>query len=447
MKSALGLLKMSLRLPAGLLAGGHEVAVAISFTVIFSSIASATDFNYQSYPLGERAAGMGGAYTALSNSPEGTFYNPAGIIHIDKDTISLSANIYHWTRGEAKNAISVAGTLANLPVKSMQIIPTSTAYIKRFRLPTERDDGEKKNAFAFSVYVPNYFAYAGDVSVSNADVNSTVSLQVSDSTILIGPSYARKMTDNFSFGFSLFYHLRSFNRELFYRAETATLFTQGYTDTEYSYGALEAVAGAKYKLPHNLSLGLSVRPYTLKINSSGKLYSSSVVIENNVPQSTQELVSRNVRTNLATPIRITTGIAYEKPIKYALSGDISFYLPHKFTSAHDNTGTFSDIKIDQNFVVNGNVGGEYYIGGKFPLRLGAFTNLSSTPDAEAGTAATSKIDYYGGTFSLGYEMGHTTYNIGAQYAYGVGKLLDSGGVAQDFNIYTVTALLSGSYRF
>ena len=419
------------------------------FLSVIPTITHATDFNYQSYPIGERAAGMGGAYTALSNSPEGSFYNPAGIAFIEQDTISLSANIYHWIRGEAENAISVSGTTANLPVKSMQIIPTSTSYIKKFRLPMDKkgENEEKLNAFAFSVYVPNYFAYSGDISVQGPGVNGSISLQVSDNTILIGPSYARRITDKFSLGVSLFYHLRSFSRELFYRAETATLFTQGYTSTDYSYGAIEAVAGAKFILPHDINLGLSVRPYTLKINDSGKIYSSTVVIENNVPQSTQELVSRSVSTELTPPIKVTAGIGYEKSQKYALDGDVSIYLPHKFTSAHDKTGTFGDVTIDQDFVINGNIGGEYYIKEKFPIRAGIFTNLSATSNVSAGTAATSKIDYYGGTFSVGYEIGHTTYNIGAQYAYGFGKLLDYAGTAQDFDIYTVTAILGGSYRF
>lgn len=412
-----------------------------------SSTSLATDFNYEGYPVGERAAGMGGAYTALSNTGEGSYYNPAGLAFANYSTVSLSANIYQWTKGDAKNAISIGGETASMPLSSMNIIPTSTIYLYKFNFwfDKKKDDDKKRNAFAVSVYVPDFFAYAGDVELTTS--NSYVSQDVTDRTLLIGPSYARQFTDNFSLGVSLFYLVRSFDRDIFYRAEAGTTFSQGYAKTEYTYGGLYALLGAKLKLPHNFHIGATFRPWTIETNDGGSLYSSAVTTVNNATTSNNEYVSKSVDVNLTPPFRFTGGIGYEDPGKFTISGDVLFYLPHTFTEAHDRTGVFPDVRLKQEFTVNGKLGGEYYVHKAIPLRFGAFTNFSSAPTPQTGTANTTQINYYGGTFSIGYEREHTTCNLGAQYSYGAGKSLDYAGISQDFNLWTLSVLLAGSYRF
>ena len=39
----------------------------------------ADDLHYVNMLVGNRAAGLGGAYTAISDDPTGCYYNPAGI--------------------------------------------------------------------------------------------------------------------------------------------------------------------------------------------------------------------------------------------------------------------------------------------------------------------------------------------------------------------------------
>ncbi len=425
--------------------------------IIFSSLSLtlastptlATDFNYEGYPVGERAAGMGGAYTALSNTGEGSYYNPAGLAFAEYSTVSLSANLYHWTRGAAKDKYSVGGETANMPIESMNIIPTSTIYLYKFNFGFDKNKaGNKKlNAVAFSVYVPDFFAYSGDVDIVATGVDGYVSQDVTDRTLLIGPSYSRQITDNFSLGISLFYLVRSFDVDAFARGEAGTSFSQGFAKTEYTYGGIYALLGAKLELPHNFHIGLTFRPWTIKTNGSGSLYSSVISTTNNTTTSNTELVSKSVDVDLTPPFRFTGGIAYELPGKFTIAGDVLFYLPHTFTEAHDRTGVFPDAILKQEFTVNGKIGTEFYVHKAIPLRFGAFTNFSSAPNLPSGTAAASQFDYYGGTFSVGYEREHTTCNLGAQYAYGFGKALDNTGTPQDFNLWTLSVLLAGSYRF
>src|SRR5262245_6880217 len=50
--------------------------------------------NYQNYPLGSRAAGMGGAYTALACDEGALHYNPAALACAAHSHLELVANAY-----------------------------------------------------------------------------------------------------------------------------------------------------------------------------------------------------------------------------------------------------------------------------------------------------------------------------------------------------------------
>ena len=47
-----------------------------------ASAARADDVNFRPYIVGSRAAGMGGAFTALSDDGSGPYYNPGGLAFV-----------------------------------------------------------------------------------------------------------------------------------------------------------------------------------------------------------------------------------------------------------------------------------------------------------------------------------------------------------------------------
>ena len=63
---------------------------------LFSLPVYASFANYNSVLIGERAAGMGGAFTALSNDPAGcSFYNPATLTRMKGNKLSASVNLFN----------------------------------------------------------------------------------------------------------------------------------------------------------------------------------------------------------------------------------------------------------------------------------------------------------------------------------------------------------------
>ena len=55
---------------------------------VLSPPARADDNHYQNFLVGERAASIGGAYTALSDDASGAYYNPAGLAQLKATSAS-----------------------------------------------------------------------------------------------------------------------------------------------------------------------------------------------------------------------------------------------------------------------------------------------------------------------------------------------------------------------
>ncbi|MDO8519595.1 MAG: hypothetical protein Q7T11_05470, partial [Deltaproteobacteria bacterium] len=128
------------------------MTVAVFFLAFPASDIRADSQNYQNYVVGERAAGMGGAYTAFSDSAEGTLYNPGGIVFAPDDTISLSGNIIRYTTGTVEGGLVINPTTSkDVKISDMKVTPASSVGLKKF----------KKQALALSFYKPDATNYSG----------------------------------------------------------------------------------------------------------------------------------------------------------------------------------------------------------------------------------------------------------------------------------------------
>ena len=74
--------------------GARWVNVTSAFLLCMSANSFADDFHYNNILIGDRASGMGGAYTAVSDDASGLFYNPAGIVYVTDRNFTASVNAY-----------------------------------------------------------------------------------------------------------------------------------------------------------------------------------------------------------------------------------------------------------------------------------------------------------------------------------------------------------------
>ena len=76
-----------------------------------ASHSDAQGLHYRTIPIGERAIGLGGAYTGIADDPSATYYNPAGLMEGGKFSILGSLSSIVFTRKGVVQALAAVGLL------------------------------------------------------------------------------------------------------------------------------------------------------------------------------------------------------------------------------------------------------------------------------------------------------------------------------------------------
>ncbi len=418
------------------------LTVFLGLSLLAPSLSFA-NYNYRGVIPGERAMGMGGAFIALSTTAEGGIYNPAGLAFAEYDTLSVAGNLYRLSRGERKDAITLAGSSTDLPQDAFTSIPQIASFAKRFRFWWE-DSQEKRNAVALNVVVLNQNELTGRVKfdVTSGSAGGTRSLF--NQTLMVGPSYARKLSRHLSVGATLGYFLTKIENVGFLSEDVATHFSQAFLHETGNIGGLVGLVGIRYSPVENLWLGFTYQSPTLRLHSNGNYYSSIAITDRtNISLANSNTDLEDLDLKFEAPQRFGFGVAFDKTRRWAVSADILLHLPNDYAYV-DGTPE----NIHQKLAFNGSVGGEYFIAPEWAIRAGFFTNLSAAPDLQAGTRSQAdQVDHYGFTFAGALETENSTLSAGGIISLGEGNGVDNLG-----NIISVTErsyaiVLSGSYKF
>jgi len=98
--------------------------------------------NFRPYVIGSRAAGMGGAFTALADDGSGPFYNPGGVAFVQRSQLSLSGSVYGLVRGTIEDALTDGH---DFDYQNLNVFPTAASAVWRLGAPEERSG----NALAY----------------------------------------------------------------------------------------------------------------------------------------------------------------------------------------------------------------------------------------------------------------------------------------------------------
>jgi hypothetical protein len=71
--------------------------------------------NYNSVPLGESASLEGGAFIARANDSSAAFFNPAGLAHAERSSISGSAGSFQFGSVSTDDFVNVESSFRQLP--------------------------------------------------------------------------------------------------------------------------------------------------------------------------------------------------------------------------------------------------------------------------------------------------------------------------------------------
>lgn|GEM_PF-5186521 len=435
--------------------------------LLCSSPAVADESHYQNYIVGERALGLGGAFTAIADDASGSYYNPAGLAQLSQSSISLAAALYGVSRYGLK-----MDTGAPIDASDQQFIayPATAAWVQNIR------DGDRLGVgrvqMALALLTPqsgaNHRRLAYSRLYSDAQGNTYPSQEISvevseDDSLWIGISVGWKLHPRLSFGASIYAIRRSGNYSGYNVSLTQVggghygFLEQG--GLKFEHWGLNAQVGLLLEVTAELRLGLRLRSPLLPITGSAEANFFTVNAE-------ETYVPPNLKGNFidSQPASGAIGIAYLKPQFFGVSLDFTVWGPmpgHAMvrldTSALDPSSPVAELfATKKKTTIQVNLGGEYYIAGFVPVRAGFFTNLASTamsgcssvdPDCDDSNPLEDPIDRFGVTASVGVELRRFTLNFGALYNFGMRTEKTIGGFTMKTERSFLFFMLAGSFRF
>ena len=407
--------------------------------------ASADEFHYNNMLIGDRASGLGGAYVAISDDPAGLYYNPAGVVYAVSD-ITASMNAYNVTVTRYKSVLN-----------GKDWERTSTALLPNFFGITQKLG---PGVFGFSYAVTDSIQEDQAQTFSDVPIvgsEYSVNFNNLDTTTIFGPTYAVSVSNKLSIGLSLFSHIRSQElviNQLFEFADETILVDNisttrdlFHSDNRYvsllEYG-IKPVLGIMYSPVDSISLGLSISD-TFLVSSNYE--EQKTILSNFTCDDTNKNLSQQcIHTGL---INLRNKNENTRHIPWSLNFGI-VYFAHSKLMLTSSFWVHEPVNGEVQPLINAAVGLEYYITGKFAVRMGAYTNFSNTPEINSAkdVDADEHIDILGATLSLSHFSRTAALTLGFAGTYGSGQaqILDD-DKTQDIEYYGVSVFLSGTNSF
>lgn len=393
----------------------------LGVVALYAAAAQADNYHYNNILIGDRAAGMGGAYSAISDDPSGLYYNPAGIAHAAGASLNGSVNAYSTTYSEYKNVFGDKSWKRT----SSGLIPNFFGLIQPFA----------GGMAGFSVVVTDAVADDQDQHFSNFTPTGGVPVQDyyinfnnQDTTYNIGPSFAYKPHDDLAIGLSLYGHYRKqqfiLNQQV-YLASAEQVWTNSYFQI-VEYG-INPVLGLMWSPLERLSLGMTLRK-TMLLRSNSRA------------QTTSKEASDTV---ISQPVIDTFTQRREQPLQLNIGG--AYFVDDRLLFSADVT--WNQSAGNRQSVVNFAAGSEYYITTQWALRSGLFSNFANTPKLSAArTGQLEHVDLYGGSFSVTRFTRNSSLSLGINGSLGNGQAQVSTGV-QELQMWTLTTFIAASNSF
>jgi hypothetical protein len=389
----------------------------------------ADQYHYTNTNVGDRPAGMGGAYTAVSDDAAGVWYNPAGIVFATGNSVSASVNSIII---QDKNYANTLGSGVNYDRTSQNLLPNFFGVIQKTPFGT----------VGFSYVVPDSVLQQQDTTYGNATGDSSYTINYNNdyNVYEIGPSIGIDSTKNLKFGASLYFHYKrqkTITNTLETQASNGRIFWNNnlFKIDEYGFkpiiGVLWSPEDGKY------SVGMSAT--STFILSSSQYFQSAAASGGAVSYSPSANLSASEIASY--PVTVKIGAAWFPNSALLIATDLSYT-----TSANSSTYTYQWARVP---VVNLAAGLEYFISPTFAVRTGVFTdnsNVGSQSIAGNPSVADDKVDMLGYALSFTYFQKSTAITVGFNYGYGNG-LGNLSGTVNPLTVQTGSLFLGSSYSY
>ena len=418
--------------------------------LLVATSARADFFNARNIILGERASLLGGAFTALADDSTAGYYNPAGLVQVPGFALAASANVYGLYLLDRIEQVNDQGDLLPLPFVRTVILPTTFALSYRVH---------ERVTIAIHVFSTDRFRLAAINSVDAPVVAKAIgsdqlfnglsrSARFDQASTLYGASAGFLLTDWFSFGISLHYHLAQTSQALAstyftHASEDGTVPSSQATltaDNEVTSGGLIPQLGVLFRLPHGIRIGANWQCETLMLHSENAW--QVALSSDMLGQSIQSGITKG---DTRYPHKFSLGLAWQGS-RVLLSFDFVAYLGLDYDAPHEVLRTqYADNRHLEVAHFDASLGAEVVLSEMFVLRGGLFTNTSSASQQYAE----ERIDLFGGVVGLGVRKDglETGFGVMGQFGRSAFQRENDQGLLTQWRRAQLMFVLGGSHRF
>lgn len=446
--------------------------------------AKADDTHYENFRFGQTAIGLGGAVTGFISEPEASFYNPGGLGFLTTSKFSSAINFLGRDQRVIRDFVSLDEN--DQPSKDgyskdILTLPTNSVIVKSL--------AGGKHALAFSTFLltetRDDFSGQLHLEESGQQLQLGYTENLDDRIVLIGPSYAYRLNSRVSIGLSVFYARRTYSvldqvTERIIKPEIDSV-PVGYTEIHERVDTQEAgifmKCGALWRVTPKWSLGAVISTPAVQLYGKGEytyryidatpsdLIDGDIDDDDDIERFYEE--SANESTFTQYPWMLGLGASYGQEGEWRLALSTNIYMPLTYDRVDPDDeevaeGRFTNFitLVERKLTINTSIGGELYMTPQWPVRMGVFTNLASSPELDQSRTDSpqlSHVDLYGLSLSVGYEENNASINFGIETQVGAGyeTSLDSDLNIDDQELfrrrkreqYRVLFFISGALNF
>jgi len=414
-----------------------KICYIVSFFLVFLVVPGvfADDSHYVNMLIGNRASGLGGAYTALSDDPAGCYYNPAGIAFSPHTSLSASVNAFSMSMKAYKDAMrDTSGNTLDWEQESSSLLPNFFGIVRKF--------GRGKLGLSYAVpdsiqrQQKQTFNNIVSIFPGNPIQKYTININDNDKTYLFGPSYAYEVSDSFTVGATLYAYYRDMEiiRTQLLQYEQGHYTLMNYYETKTAWG-YKPILGVIWEPLDKLAIGLSA---TKIFVTSSEHESQLILSDTSGTYSTSENTINLTRTTDNEkdkfPLATSLGLTYFASPRLLFAGDIKY---------HEKVS-------DKEAVLNYFLGTEYYFTDSLAMRAGFYTDMANTPSVSSNkTNQREHIDIYSASLSFTMFQKRSSITLGMSYGFGEGEaqVVSNSTSIQDAEIRNLAVYLSASYSY
>ncbi|GMV40528.1 MAG: hypothetical protein AMXMBFR64_22440 [Myxococcales bacterium] len=393
---------------------------------IWAAQASADPFHRSGVLVGERAAGMGGAFTALGDDGSAGHYNPAALATLPGSSFSLSASLYgyHAERVDGSRAVEHFGLL------DFQTIPGATATV--MELSEGQADGTLRVVGGFGLFVTEHESASSTLLLRDVQGRSEgkavlfdrflQTSQVDQETLEGALSVAIRVAPWLDLGISALVLYRALLRDESWDGAiedaNSTRFFRLQLAMDGAWVGLAGAVGVHSNPWEGLHLGVQVRTPPVRLYGSATI--SGALWSQSGEPSTERFPEESARVEHKLSPELCLGVAWASPRVFAVALDVALRFPMDPYLDVDDPD-FGRL-VERNLAWDVAVGVEGYPVDWIALRGGFFTSNTSGGAGDPTLDPVPAVDELGVSGGLGFHIGPTTLSVGADYRWGEGTM-------------------------